>query len=166
MKTYFLFLLVALSLLSCDTKLSDEDRKAIKEELETQRITRMTESEIMSRAHETGRLIMDKIDSVYEINAGFEVLSKLLKELSGRYNVRIEWLDNNGDIPENYKELMEAYKFIIASDKDALENIQVLQNKNFLYTRPNVQVSPDTTILKGLWNIELDRKYLVLHKQD
>ena len=162
MRNSFLFLMLVVFFSACHLKLSDEEKRAIKEELENQRITRVTESEIMSKAHETGRLIMYKIDSLYALNAGYEVLSEELARLSAAYHARIEWAGNDDNIPEKYRELMEAYSFIVSSNKEVLENLQVLKSSNLLYTRPNLQISNDTTILKGLWNIELERKYIVL----
>jgi len=162
MRKSILLLTVPIFFSACHFKLSEEEKKAIKEELDSQRITRVTESEIMSKAHEMGRLIMSKIDSLYEINAGFDVLSEELGHLSEKYHARIEWAGNDDNIPEKYKELMEAYSFIVGSNKEALENLQVLPGSNLLYTRPNLKITSDTTILKGLWNIELERKYLVL----
>ena len=147
---------------SCNLSLSDEKREAIREGIEEQRITRVTESEIMSRAHERGRSLMHRIDSMYRANSGFETLSGELKQLESDHHVKIEWAGNNEEVPEKYAKLMEAYTFILSSEKDLLENVQLAPNQNYLYTWPVVSEQGDSVVLNGLWNIELERKYLVL----
>jgi len=160
-RTEMFFLLLLLT--ACGGSLSDEQRKKMKEGMEQNKIVQMTDSEINMAALEQGRVVFD----ILEKNR-FDVTK--LDSISNRYRVKIKWMvpgaPDAGDIEQ---QLIEAYVSGIATGS-LQDNVQRIHKPNdptqydsLLYSRPVVEPMPDgAENLKGVWNIYLSKKQIVL----
>lgn len=145
---------------ACGGSLSDEQRKQMREQMELQKIMRVTEVEITESALEKGRETMKilerfhndsiKLDSVLKINGG-----RIRFIRPGKWNAKA--LE---------QQLIEAY---LADESGALQdNVQKLRKAggdfdSLLYTRPVVIKLPDgSEQLEGVWNIWLSKKQIIL----
>ena len=155
-----LVLLLTLILFGCGGSLSDEQRKQVKENMELNKIVRVTEAEITEAAFSKGReavKIIDtfggdstRIDSILNINKG-----------------RIRFIrPGKSNALALEQQLIDAY---LADPSGILQdNVQRLRNKqgdfdSLLYTRPVMKKLPDgSEQLDGVWNIWLPKKELIL----
>jgi hypothetical protein len=147
-------------LLACEGKLTDEQRKKMREQMELHKIKRVTETEITEAAYAKGRALMAflerhsrdsvKIDSFMTANEG-----------------RIRWIvPGNENARELERQLVDAY---LADESGALQdNIQRVRRgmeptDSILYTKPVITKLPDgSERLDGVWNVWLSQKQLVL----
>jgi hypothetical protein len=158
---YILFVPIAL-LMSCGGSLSDEQRKKIKEGMESQKIVKISDAEIMSEALKKGQVIFsglrenlppNELDSIQRVNKASIHFIK-----PGENNARaIE------------QELIDAYVESIALGQ-AEENLQKLWTDetrtdydSLLYSRPHLVAHADgSEELRGIWNIYIARKDIIL----
>lgn len=153
-------LLLALCMYACDGKLSDEQRKHMKEQMELHKIKRVTEVEITDAAYAKGRDIIADIDQLADDSVGVD-------SLVGSYHGRVRWLvPGKGNALALEQQLIDAY---IASESDAMQdNVQKLRNAtgesdSILYTKPVVVKMKDgSERLEGVWNIWLSKKQLII----
>ena len=151
---------ILLIIIACGGSLSDEQRKQMRENMEMNKIMKITEVEITEAAFAEGRDIMKtlerfssdsaKLDSFLKINEG-----KVRFVQPGTSNARL--LE---------QQLVDAY---IADESGSLQdNVQKVRNDDgdfdtLLYSKPVVRKLPDgSEQLEGVWNIWLPKKELVL----
>lgn len=132
-----------LSVMACGGKLSDEQRKQLREGMKSQEIKVVTEAEITEEALRQGREILLAVEK-----------DSLKSDSAARASGAIvRWLDpegKNAGLIES--QLLEAY--IMSAVTGAQENIQKAGADSLIYTKPVVEEMPDGTIyLKGVWSI-------------
>jgi hypothetical protein len=158
MKRYWI-LLFCISL-ACEGRLTDEQRKKMKEQMELHKIKRVTDAEITEAAYAKGR----EISSLLQVNQSD---STRLDSLVKAYQGKIRWIvpgQGNAEILE--QQLIDAY---LASEGSGVQdNVQELRNgsvksDSILYSKPVVSRLPNgAEKLEGVWNIWLSRKDLIL----
>lgn len=151
-------LLVALT--GCGGTLSDEQKKKIREEMELNKIRRVSEAEITEAAFARGRYIISMIAT---FNGDSLKIDSLIKAQKGA----VRWVvPGQSTQHEMEKQLIDAY---IASatggQQDNVQKIRTAQGESdsLLYSKPVLSALPDGTgQLQGVWNIWLSKKQLIL----
>jgi len=150
-----IFFIALVLFCSCGGKISDEQRKAIKQSMEEGQIKKITDAELTEAAYEYGRLIAKDIEK--EATSGAKIQS-----LESKYGVRISTLQS-GD-----SALMEIEKMIIdaytsGASPDLSDNIQKLGTDSLLYTKPIMKELPDGSMqFEKAIGIHLPKKQVVL----
>jgi hypothetical protein len=146
--------------ISCDGKLTDEQRKRMHEQMELHKIKRITDPEITEAAFVKGRSI---IKSLEHVKSDSSKIDSILNASHGR----IRWLiPGKGNALALEQQLIDAY---IADESGAMQdNIQDVRNgqektDSLLYTKPVMtKLADGSERLEGVWNIWLSRKELIL----
>jgi hypothetical protein len=156
--TAFLGLVVVIA--GCGGSLSDEQRKAVRERMEENKIVRVTEAEITEAAYSAGRKLVQTLDSLAND-------SVQLQAFLNRRPEKIRYLTPdaaNARLLE--KQLIDAY---LADESGSFQdNVQEVRNTqggsdSLLYTMPVITKRADgIDQLEGVWNIWLSRKALIL----
>ena len=158
MKKYGILILTLL--IACEGKLSDEQRKRMREQMELHKIKRVTDTEITEAAFAKGRSLITALDN-------FKSDSVRIDSTLAANGGRIRWIiPGKGNAVAMEQQLVDAY---LADESGALQdNIQEVRHgqdksDSILYTRPVVTKLPDgSERLEGIWNIWLSRKELIL----
>src|SRR5688500_2041884 len=118
MKKYGIVLMILC--LACEGRLSDEQRKKMKEQMELHKIKRVTESEITAAAFDKGRAIMKQVES---LNSDSAKIDSLVRQHHGK----VRWIvPGKSNAVALEQQLIDAY---IASDSGAVQdNVQKLRN--------------------------------------
>lgn len=153
-------LLSFLILCGCGGSLSDEQRKAMRENMELNKIVRITEAEMTEAAFAKGRATVTRLEQLQDQR---EKLDSFLVSNEGR----IRFIEPGGPFRHSLEEqLMQVYTTDTSSwDQD---NLQKARNAaggfdSLLYTRPvTSQLPDDDERLKGVWNIWIPKKDLVV----
>ncbi|MBL6446222.1 hypothetical protein JMN32_07880 [Fulvivirga sp. 29W222] len=133
-----------LTIMSCGGSLSDEQRRALKKEMKTREIKRVSGDQIFERALEMGRsyvinLNLSNQDSVAKVNG-----------------VTIYFADTlASSLSNEQKELFDAYLY--TPEADLQDNVQK-QKDTILYSYP----VKDSTGFNGVWFINIPTKKIVL----
>jgi hypothetical protein len=158
MRTW-MFFTVAL-LLSCEGRLSDEQRKRIKEEMQLQKIKKVSEVEITEAAFAEGRKLVDLANSF----GGDSVrIDSLMQSTKGKMRFVVPGKSN---VMALEQQLIDAY----LEDESGmmLDNVQRARpgknvSDSLLYTKPVIEKMPDgSEKLIGIWNIWLSQKQLII----
>ena len=151
----FMFFLV-----SCGGTLSDEQRKKLREEMQMHEIKRVSEAEITEAAFAKGRTLMSRVEKLENDPAALDSLVRAEK-------IRLHFLvPGASDAMVLEQQLIEAY--IAAESGQQHDNVQMVKNSegstdSVLYTKPVIVRQPDGSgRLKGVWNLWLSRKQLIL----
>lgn len=153
--TYFISLVSLISILSCtsDKKI---DKEAVKKEISSREIKKVTEAEIVNKVHEIGNLIalttkktLGKNLQHALQNGGVENAVEFCKinamplvdSLSEQFDAVIKRVSlkarNPNDKPNDLeKELLEAYAFQWKDSIPLKANVQDLENNKYLFTKP------------------------------
>lgn len=149
-----------LIIIACGGSLSDEQRKQMRENMEMNKIMKVTEVEITEAAFAEGRAIIKMVEHFRGDSAK---LDSFLKVNEGRVRF-IQPGKSNARLLE--QQLVDAY---IADESGSLQdNVQKVRNDDgdfdtLLYTKPVVKKLVDgSEQLEGVWNIWLPKKELVL----
>ena len=156
----FSILFMAALLLACGGSLSDEQRKQMKENIELNKIVRVTEVEITEAAFAKGRETVQLIES-------FEGDSVRIDSVLERNKGRVRYIQpGKANALALEQQLIDAY---LADPSGAhQDNVQKLRNTDgdfdsLLYTRPVTKKLADgSEQLDGVWNIWLPKKELIL----
>lgn len=136
---------------SCGGGLTDEQRKKIKNEMETSQIKRISEAEVVEEVLAKGRGLTKLLES--------KLSEDSLERAEG---VRIQWLipgTKNATDMEN--KLIEAYLMQLSGG--TVDNVQKIGTDTLLYTIPIADKQADsTTVIRGIWSIYFTRKQLIL----
>lgn len=139
-------------LVSCGGGLTDEQRKKIKEEMETSQIKRISEAQITEEVLAKGRELTKLLEQKVSIDS-----------LANAREIVINWLEpgkTNGREIEN--QLIEAY--LTGLTGGTLDNVQRIGTDSLLYTLPIIEKQGDTIdVVKGIWSIYFSRKQIVLN---
>lgn len=158
MKTATLFSFLILS--ACGGSLTDEQRKAMRENMELNKIVRITEAEMTEAAFAKGRATVARLEQLQDRP---RELDSFLISNEGR----IRFIKPEGPFDHSLEEqLMQAYK----TDTSAWnqENLQKARTgtggfDSLLYTRPvTSQLPKGDKRLEGVWNIWIPKKVLVV----
>lgn len=139
-------------LLSCGGGLTDEQRKKIKEEMDTSQIKRISEAEITEAVLVQGR----ELTKLLEQKASSDSLAKA-------NSVTINWLDpDKATASEIESQLIDAY--LTGLSGGTMDNVQRIGNDSLLYTFPVIEKQADSIDrVKGIWSIYFSRKQIVLN---
>ena len=152
----YVFFVSFLFWISCTGTLSDNQRKKIKDEMESSEIKKVTEAQITEAAFQYGRqvaTIIEKKDKTLT-NQSF------LDSVSQAFEVEIISLQpENNSLRAVEKLLLEAYQ----TDAQAADNIQKMGSDSLLYTKPFTRERPDgsTEFSKAL-GIRMTKKQVIL----
>jgi hypothetical protein len=144
-------------------RLSDEERKKLRDGMEQNKIVRVTDEEIVSTALDEGR-------AIFAILKSNQFRKEVIDSLSNKRSVRIHWTqpgDKNAEAIE--QQLIEAYITSIVTG-DLQDNIQKLYKENepsdydsIVYSKPIVTPMADgVENLEGVWNIYIARENIVI----
>jgi hypothetical protein len=155
-----LWIIAILATIACEGKLTDEQRKRMREQMELHKIKRVTEVEITEAAYAKGRAIISALDS---IKMDSVKVDSFLQANEGR----IRWIEpGKSNAIALEQQLVDAY---LADESGGLQdNIQKVRHENIesdsiLYTKPVVVKMQDgSERLEGVWNIWLSKKQLIL----
>lgn len=156
-------LVVAMLLSGCGGKLSDEQRKKMKEGMEQQKIVKLSDADITTAAMNRGREVFEQLEQVH-----FD--SSKVDSVAAAYQVRIKWLVPGKVTGASLEQqLIDAYITGMATGS-LQENIQKIHAPgdpetydSLVYSKPVVSPMPDgVENLEGIWNIYLSRKQIVL----
>lgn len=148
-------------IISCTGSLTEEQRKAVKEDMESHEIKKVSDAEITEAAFAKGRELIATLEK-------YKNDSTRVDSVVAANNGKIRWL-----IPGSSKnalaveqQLIDAY--IASASGEAQDNVQKIrrndgtQSDSILYSKPVVVKQKDgTDVLTGVWNIWLSRKELI-----
>jgi hypothetical protein len=156
---YFLFILI-LTISACGGSLSDEQRKKIREEIESSKIRRVSEADITEAAFARGRAIVKTIETFS--NDSLRIDSLLAAEKG-----KVRWIvPGQGTAHATEQQLIDAYLSAEAGgQQDNIQKIRTgaMESDSLLYSKPVITQLPDgSDRLDGVWNIWLSKKQLIL----
>ena len=145
------FLLFAVFLCSCGGGLTDEQRKKIKDEMETSQIKKVSEAQITEAVLAQGRELVSLLGK-----------SQNADSLAQVEKVVIRWLEPGANnATEIEEQLIEAYLMDLTGG--TMDNVQKIGTDSLLYTVPVVEKQVDSSdVVKGIWSIYFSRKQIVL----
>lgn len=160
------WLVVLTFMYACGGSLSDEQRKKLHDGMESQKIQKVSESEILTASLEEGREIFTALEKT-------KFDTTILDSLSSQYHSRINWIQpGSSSAKEVERQLIEAY-VIGAETGSSQDNVQILRRSagdsdydSLIYSRPVITPRKDGAVnVEGVWNIYLSRKQVVLNLQ-
>lgn len=150
-----------LALMACGGKLSDEQRKKMREQMELQQIKKVTEVEITEAALEKARAIMITIEKMKNKPSSID-------SLAAATQTKIEWIvPGKANASEVEQQLVDAY-IAGATTGSLQDNLQKIRHgeegpDSLLYTKPVITDLPDGAVqVEGVWNIYISQKLLIL----
>lgn len=150
------FFVIPCIVCACGGSLSDEQRKKMREGMESQKIQHVTEGQIMDAALREGRKIVGVVRQAQGNQQKIDSLEKATQ-------TTIKWLNpGTGDAKEIEKQLIDAYinSSITGSSPD---NVQFIGTDSLLYSFPVVEQLPDgMASVKGMWCVWLPKKKIIL----
>lgn len=131
-----------LVLVSCNGKLSDEQKRKIREEREESKIKKISEADITEAAFSYGR----RISEIIERRDNTLSNQKLIDSLENTFHVEIISLQTNDSTLRTVeKQIIEAYtsggRGVTLSD-----NVQKMGEDSILYTKPLMRERPDGSV--------------------
>ncbi len=146
MKKYSAIIYISLLCVACGGGLSDDQRKALKEEMEQREIKKVAEEDVVDAAFKRGKELLVShqagADSVV-INAGAEVRLLLQNDSTAS---KVEW------------ELLEAYKYSMTQGAQPTENVQ-RDGEMMVYTMPAIE----NDMFVGIYIVRVPRKEIILN---
>lgn len=147
---------------ACGGKLSDEQRKQMRDGMEQQKIVQMNDSEIVTAARDQGQAIFKVLEQVKFDRVKTDSIAR-------HHRAKIVWsVPGSSNAKEIEQQLIEAYVAGMATGS-LQDNIQPLHQADgndydsLLYSKPVVSPMPDgVEKLDGVWNIYLSKKQVVL----
>jgi hypothetical protein len=149
-------------IIACQGKLSDEQKKEMREGMKAGEIKKISEAEILDAAFNYGRTIADKIKT-QNIDPKDE---KSVSDLQEEYQVEIFRLQSGDSLlMEMEQQLIEAYTS--ASGVQLTDNVQKIGTDSLLYTLPVMEQQPDgSEMFKYALGIRMPKKSVVLSIKD
>lgn len=131
--------LLLLVIFACNGRLTDEQKKKMRDNMKAHEIVKISDAEITEAAFQYGRTISKKIKAQHSQNLS----QQLTNELQEQYHVKIYPL-TPGDslLKEIEQQLIEAYT-TAAADFEPPDNIQKIGKDSLLYTLPIMETQPD-----------------------
>ena len=154
-----IFFIALVLLCSCGGRISDEQRKAIKESMEEGQIRKVSDAEITEAGYEYGRAII--LDLEKTASGKSEI-----KQLELKYKVKISTLQSGDSaLIEIEKMIIDAYTSGAAPELS--DNIQKLGTDALLYTKPIMRALPDGSMqFEKAIGIHVPKKQVVLSIKD
>ncbi len=134
---------------SCQGKLSQEERQAMREAQEDRAIRRVTDQEIMQAALEAGRMIRNE----YESGSGKDSLARA-------YGATIQYHTDSLQMEDLEREVWQAYQAGLESGADLGENVQRDYPDYLYYSYPDTE----NDSLRGMVSIRISRKALIVNQ--
>jgi hypothetical protein len=155
-----LFFITILTLSACGGSLSDEQRKKIREEIESSKIRRVSEADITEAAFARGRAIVKAIEAFG--NDSLRIDSLLAAEKG-----KVRWIVPGQETAHaTEQQLIDAYLSAEAGgQQDNIQKIRTgaVDSDSLLYSKPVITHLPDgSDRLNGVWNIWLSKKQIIL----
>jgi hypothetical protein len=139
---YFVILLLAVAVFtSCGGQLSEEQRKALREEMDDREIKKISQEDIYQKALEEGRTVLKSVE------AGD------VESIKSTCHCKVSNLTSKEGLSELETKLFEAYEF----NPNGTDNIQKEGDDFLIYTKP--QAENDS--LAGLWLIKFPKAEIV-----
>lgn len=149
----FLLILFGFGACTSDKKI---DKAAVKKEIESREIKKITDAEIVSKIHEMGNVIALKAKQTlgknlkkaieeggveYAISFCNLAAMPLVDSLSINYEAKIRRVSlkarNQNDLPSSIeKELLEAYEYQWKDSIPLQTNVQTMDEEHYLFTKP------------------------------
>jgi hypothetical protein len=135
--------LCLLAFISCNGKLSDEQKRKIKEEREESKIKKISEADITAAAFAYGRKITDIIERRDKNLSD----SKLIDSLESAFSVEIIAMQtNDSTLRAIEKKIIEAYT-AGGSGLTLSDNVQKMGKDSILYTKPLMREQSDGSVI-------------------
>lgn len=138
MRAAILFIAIVILNFSCDKGLTNEQRKALKDEMEKREIKKISQEEIYEKAMAQGKAVFEKLQA-----------KNNTEKLKGECKCEIVFSESEIGLSEKSKALYQAYKY----DPSGEDNIQKEAEK-LIYSKP--QVENDSLV--GVWFITFEKK--------
>jgi hypothetical protein len=156
----WLSIILLLLVVGCTGSLTEEQRKAIKEDMESHEIKKVSDAQLTEAAFAKGREIIAHLEQVKSDSVKTD-------SIVGASDGKIRWLiPGASNAVEVEQQLIEAY--IASASGGAQDNVQKIRESDgtptdsILYSKPVVIKQKDgTDVLTGVWNIWLSRKELI-----
>ena len=172
MKNYLLLVLFGslLVLTACESD-TNLNTKAIKEELSSRKIKRISEGEILEAAFSKGKRLRDTLYSLSEKVSADSSDTLIQTSRLGSMQPMVDVLqqENKAEIKkiifsdlqakglkDQEKQILEAYQYNIASGLKVEDNVQLL-DKYIFYAAPILKNGE----LTGMWSVYFDKRELV-----
>lgn len=151
----FLFLWLAIA--SCGGSLTDDQRKKVKEEMESHALKKVTDAEITEGAFAMGRSLAEVINKTSLSNLA------LIDSLQRAYRVIINPLQPGDSLLlEIEKQIVEAYT-TGSGHVELSDNVQRIGADSLLYTKPIMKEMPDGSVqFAYALGIRIPKKQIVL----
>ena len=148
------YVAILLFLMGCGGSLNEEQRKQMREAREQHTIRKVTDAELTQEAFDRGKEILDLIEKKPDLS----------DSIAQSYHVSIRWIDpSSPDATELERQVIDAYLNSVMMGSTVTDNVQKLGMDSLLYSKPVVTELPDGSVqVKGLWNVKMSKKYLVL----
>jgi hypothetical protein len=147
-------------IVGCTGSLTEEQRKAVKEDMESHTIRKVTDAQLTEAAFARGRELVAQLEQAKNDSAS---INSIVKASEGKIHWVVPGANNAVAIEQ---QLIEAY--IAAESGGMQDNVQKIrasdgtQTDSILYSKPVViKQSDGTDVLTGVWNIWLSRKELI-----
>ena len=150
-------------LMACGGSLSDEQRKRLHEGMDSQKIMKVSDSEIVAASLDRGRTIFAEVEKIKFNRSQIDSLAR-------HHHAGIKWLEaGSSQSLEVENQMIEAY-VLGAETGSTQDNIQQLRRSqqsdgydSLLYTRPVMTTMKDGVIkVEGVWNIYLAKKDIII----
>lgn len=132
---------------ACRGSLSEEDKKAIREEMQSREIKRISEGEIVEATFAKGR----------ELGPLLKQTNMKTDSLAVLYAAVITRLGRRSDMNAKEASLWEAYQYNASQGMALDDNVQMLGDSALLYTVPILEADS----LTGMWSVVFEKKAIV-----
>lgn len=139
----YVVLLSLLALISCNGKLTDEQKRKIREEREESKIKKISEADMTEAAFAYGR----KITDIIERRDNSLSNQKLIDSIEVAFGVEIISMQpNDSTLRAIEKQIIEAYTSG-GSGVTLSDNVQKMGKDSILYTKPLMRDQPDGSVV-------------------
>ncbi|MEQ8424235.1 MAG: hypothetical protein RIA63_05960 [Cyclobacteriaceae bacterium] len=158
----YLLPILVVFICGCQGKLTEEQKKEMKEGMDASKIVKITEAEIIDAAFKYGRKISDESKN---LNPDLED-SIVTQRLQHEFSVEIFPLaPGDSLLHEIEQQLIEAYTSAI--DIELTDNIQKIGNDSLLYTLPVMEEQADGSVrFKYALGIRMPKKAVILSMKE
>ncbi len=142
MRGLFLLLLTVVGCFSCDSKLTDKQRKALRDEMEEREIKKIGQEKIYQKALARGREVSSYLKEDSEISA-----------LEDKFDCTITKITSAEGLSDKEREVYEAYAFALGGT----DNVQKEGMEWLIYSKPVEQ----NDSLQMVWFVKFKRKSII-----
>jgi len=151
--------LLLLAIFACQGRLTDEQKKEMREGMKAHEIVKISDAEITEAAFQYGRTISEKVQVG---DSSLADKADLIKKLQEQYHVKIYPLASGDSLlREIEQQLIEAYTS--AAEIEMTDNIQKIGADSLLYTLPIMETQSDGSVaFKYALGIKMTKKEVIL----